>query len=152
MKKKVSLEEPEAFVEIGGYCHQDANRVKTKLYVGDVNQPLKVDDAAVTKRLKKIRVSMYVTEDTTPKNDCVYEKNAWMEQTADSDEKPVGVTSTESEVPIDPANPGTNPDDITNPLKWVKNAIKTNNAWLIFIGGVAVLGLVVAALALARVL
>ena len=113
--------EPSAFVDIGGYVHQDEGNAKVKLYVGNVDEPLKVDDAAITKRLKRIRVTMNVTEDKTPKENCVYEKNAFMEQREDTDGElpPNDGQPTSSEFNL-PPNPITSPDDFK---VWAKNNI-----------------------------
>jgi len=72
--------ESETYVEIGGYVHQDEGQARTKLYVGDVDQPLKVDDAALTKRMKKVRVTMKVEEDKGVYQNQVYEKKVDMTQ------------------------------------------------------------------------
>lgn len=74
------IHESSSWVELGGYVHQDEGRAKAKLYVGDVNKPLVIDDAALTKRLKKVRVTMNVSEDKSVHQNQVYEKDIEMIQ------------------------------------------------------------------------
>lgn len=72
--------ESETFVEIGGYLYKDEGRVRTALHVGDVNRILQPDDAAETIRLKKIRVTLNVSEDSSVQKNKVYEKDIEMIQ------------------------------------------------------------------------
>lgn len=81
VKKMGKIRESETYVEIGGYLHQDQGRAKAKLYVGDVDKPLRIDDAELTKRMKKIRVTMNVSEDKSVHQNQVYEKDIEMVQT-----------------------------------------------------------------------
>lgn len=97
-KSSGAVTEPSAYVEIGGYLHNDEGKAKVKLYTGEINRPLQIDDAAVTKRLKKVRVTMNVTEDKTPSSQQVYEKNVWMDQTTDDEPSNAGPSGQSSSV------------------------------------------------------
>lgn len=116
---KRRITEPSASVEIGGYAHLDAGRVKTKLYVSDVNQPLKIDAAELTKQMKKIRVTMNVEEDKSVSGDCVYEKDVYMiQESSDGYSTPGQMTSQSDGTPMPE---GTNEDP--SPLKVLKNFV-----------------------------
>jgi hypothetical protein len=151
-KKTNITDEGVSRVEIGGYTHQYPGKVVTKMYVSDVNKPLVVDDADVTKKLKRFAVEMRVVEDKTPSQNVVYTKVAEMEQIMDGDSPTArGTTSTTrtTEAPEAEAPVGTDP--LSKGERFLKNMIKTNTAWLLLIAGVAILALVVGAVALALV-
>jgi hypothetical protein len=82
MAKKVMGVAPESehYVEIGGFVHQDEGEANVKLYVGDVDKPLQVDPAAITKQIAKLRVGLTITEDKSVSQNCVYQKNVVMSQ------------------------------------------------------------------------
>ena len=88
-----TIKEPSASVEIGGYVYQNNGKATAKLQVSDVNKPLVLDNAAITKRLKKVKVTMNVEEDDTPYNNQVYQKDVTMWQTVDDEESPKGTTA-----------------------------------------------------------
>jgi hypothetical protein len=136
--------ESETYVDIGGYVHQDEGRVKAKLYVGDPNRPLVIDDAALTKRLKKVRVTMHVSEDTSVHKNQVYEKDINMDQQILEEGSPSkGGTSSMGKEYLTPEDGnGKNPDGLT-PLQVLKNFVdniaKDNRVQWILIVAIAII-------------
>ena len=153
--------ESETFVEIGGYVHQDEGRARAKLYVGDVNRPLMVDDAALTKRLKRVRVTMNVAEDKSVHKNQVYEKDINMvQEILDEPNTKGGVTSTEKNYNLGPDGNGngngSNKDGLT-PLQVLKNFVDNiaadvrQHGWMILgVGLIAAAALVAALIAIAK--
>ena len=135
------MKESETFCEIGGFIHQDQGRVKAKMYVGDVNRPLVIDDAELTKRMKKIRVTMHVSEDKSVHQNQVYEKDIEMVQEIIGD--PSGKAgksapySQDATPEVNAANGQTNPEGMT-PFQVLKNFVdniaKDNRAqWIVIV-------------------
>jgi hypothetical protein len=118
--------ESSSWVEVGGYIHQDEGSAKAKLYVGDPNKPLQIDDAALTKRLKKVRVTMNVSEDTGVYKNQVYEKDINMVQTIMDEPSSKGglpgTTSTGKEY-LGTTDPSTAPTGDLTPMQILKNMI-----------------------------
>jgi hypothetical protein len=77
--------ESEATLDIAGMVHQDEGKARVKLYVSDVNKPLKVDPATLSKCMGHVQVKMTVTENKSVYNDSVYEKGVTMDQTIIND-------------------------------------------------------------------
>lgn len=74
------LRESETFVEIAGYLYKDPGRARAALHVGDVNKVLHPDEAEEITRMKKVRVTMNVSEDRSVQKNKVYEKDIEMIQ------------------------------------------------------------------------
>lgn len=156
MAKGKVLDEGTAFVEIGGYVHQDPGEARVRMYVSDVNKPLVTEDAELTKRLKKVKVSMKVEEDTSVAAGQVYAKDCRMWQDEDPAESPKGTTSTSKSVVGPTTAAGGDPvvpsgdDPLNKGERFLKNMIKNTNAWLLLTAAVAIVALAVAAAALFR--
>ena len=124
-----AVTEPSAYVEIGGYVHQNEGKATTKLYVGPINQPLKVDTAKLTKEMKKIRVTMNVEEDQSVSDGQVYQKDVWMQQDdiSNGNSPATNLRTTASSNSLEP-NP-VQPDDIAGPsaLQVLKNFVDKIN-------------------------
>jgi Ni,Fe-hydrogenase I large subunit len=141
--------ESETFCEIGGFIHQDQGRVKAKMYVGDVNKPLQIDDAELTKRMKKIRVTMNVSEDKSVHQNQVYEKDIEMIQEVIGD--PSGKSSGKDAAYSKDATPEMQsgvPSNELTPLAVLKNfldnvAADNRTQWIAIAGA-----LIIAAVAL----
>lgn len=122
--------ESSTYCEIAGYVHQDEGSAKVKMYVGDPNKPLQIDDAALTKRLKKVRVTMNVSEDTGVYKNQVYEKDINMVQTIMDEPSSKGglpgTTSTGKEY-LGTADPSTAPTGDLTPMQTLKNML--DNLW-----------------------
>jgi len=130
--------ESEAFVDIGGYVYHNEGNAKVKMHIGEVNKPLKPDDATKTQRLKKIRVYMGVEEDKSVQGNQVYEKdiNMWQEQDG-TDGKPRS-TAYENDVTPD-SEESQNNNSAPSGLQVLKNfvdKIKDEQLamWIVIIG------------------
>lgn len=144
------IKESSASVEIGGYVHQDAGKARVKLYVGDVNKPLKIDDAALTKRMKKLKVTMNVSEDTSVENNKVYEKLVDMKQYDQDSDSPTNdmtndnVSSSPPDLEIYNTKPKTNDNPLTAAEYWAKNMIDVLRKDVRWLTAGLVIGLVIA--------
>jgi hypothetical protein len=148
MAKKNSItQEKTARVEIGGYVHQYPGRVTTKLYVSDINQPLVVDDADVTKKLKRLAVEMRTIEDTTPGQNVIYTKNVEMVQLTDEQTSPGRTTSTTTEEHTNKPSKtdGTNDDSplLVEKFREVQEQLSTTNGYVVLAIVIAVIGAIV---------
>ena len=150
-KKGTAVSEPSAYVEIGGYAHLNGGQVKTNLYVSDVNKPLEIEDAEITKRLKKLRVTMNVEEDKSVSENCVYSKNVTMvQEPSNGDSAPTGTQRTGDD--WKPQADGK--DGGPNPLQVLKNFvdnIAADNRWQwVLIVAACIIGATALAVALIR--
>lgn len=157
-KSTTAVQEDAAFVEIGGYVHQDGGQVRTKMYVSDINKSLKVDASELTKQMKKVRVTMNVTEDKGVTNNQVYEKDITMTQEVIDGDSPTARGTTTSESKYGPTKTsesspsGTAPDP--SPLQVLKNFVDNiaadNRMQWILIGCAIALGAVALGIAVMR--
>lgn len=146
--------EPSGYAEVGTYLHEDEGKAKIKTYTS-VNAPLKVDASERTRQVKKIRVETHVYEDKSVGDNCVYEKNVETIQVSGDGLRP-SINKLKEQRYEEPEESedfeeSEEKDSLNKGERFLKNMIKSQNAWLIFVAGVSVLALVVAVVAFALI-